>query len=122
MEKNINIISIIYIKELLLQLIFQESTSDSTLVPRRFDGRYGYECPNDRPKVQNHDFGYTFCSCEPYCSWDKCRLLRAPDDCLTGTRSTWLWDVQRNYWVAQEQTGTKIASLIYLEIMLGLMR
>ena len=70
-----------------------------------------YECPYDRPRPQNHDSNTRSCSCEPHCSWDKCRLFQAPDDCLAGTRSIWLWDAQRKYWVAQEVKGSRLVHI-----------
>ena len=67
-----------------------------------------YECPYDRPRPQNYDSETPSCSCEPHCSWDKCRLYQAPEDCLAGTRSIWLWDVLRKNWVAQELKGSRL--------------
>ena len=64
-----------------------------------------YECPNDKQRQLNYDTNTFSCSCEPHCSWDKCRLFQAPKKCLDGTRSVWLWDNQRKYWVAQEVKG-----------------
>ena len=41
------------------------------------------------------------CFCEQHCSWEKCRLLEAPDDCLAGMNSKWRWDSRKLHWVAQ---------------------
>ena len=48
------------------------------------------------------------CSCGSYCSWDLCRAIVAPSDCLAGTGSVWKWDVVKNAWVAQVVNGITI--------------
>ena len=45
------------------------------------------------------------CSCEPHCSWDLCRLVETPIDCLNGTSGKWKWDDRQNSWVAQIDQG-----------------
>ena len=46
-----------------------------------------------------------FCNCEDHCSWYKCRLNEPPLDCLDGKNSTWQWNIQKKYWVAQIRQG-----------------
>ena len=41
------------------------------------------------------------CTCNDHCSWDICRLLEPPDDCLLGKNSEWKWDSLKNAFVAQ---------------------
>ena len=41
------------------------------------------------------------CTCDDHCSWDLCRLLEPPDDCLLRTNSEWIWDSLKNAYVAQ---------------------
>ena len=77
---------------------------DNTLMPSLWLSDE-YECPYDKPMAYIHGMDSSSCTCEPHCSWHKCRLLEAPEKCLAGTRSVWLWDRQGNYWVAQEMKG-----------------
>ena len=57
------------------------------------------------PEGTTGAWAYATCFCsEPHCSWEKCRLSEPPDECLIGTGSIWLWDSQKNYWVAQTYT------------------
>ena len=48
---------------------------------------------------------YGVCTCNEHCSWDICRLLEPPDDCLLGTNSEWKWDNLKNSYVAQITDG-----------------
>ena len=41
------------------------------------------------------------CFCEQHCSWEKCRLLEKPDNCIAIMNSRWRWDSQKWHWVAQ---------------------
>ena len=41
------------------------------------------------------------CSCNDHCSWDTCRLLEPPEECLLGENSEWKWDNLKNAYVAQ---------------------
>ena len=41
------------------------------------------------------------CFCEEHCSWQICRLDRGPDQCLEEVKSSWTWDSNKLYWVAQ---------------------
>ena len=46
------------------------------------------------------------CFCEEHCSWERCRILDAPDDCLTSVNGKWKWNSKKIHWVAQI-TGMK---------------
>ena len=93
-----------------MRLPFLELLSDSLLITSLWLSREdGYECPYNKPMTQNHDSGYASCTCESHCSWHKCRLFQAPNECLAGTRSVWFWDVQRGYWVGQEVKGANMS-------------
>ena len=50
-------------------------------------------------KIHRARFGT--CNCDIHCSWDLCRVLNPPSDCLLGTHSTWKLDNAKNAWVAQ---------------------
>ena len=43
------------------------------------------------------------CYCEDHCSWEVCRLLYPPHDCLSGIdgEASWSWDSVMDAWVAQ---------------------
>ena len=56
-------------------------------------------------KVYRKRFGT--CSCDGHCSWDICRTLSLPSDCLLGTDSTWKLDTVKNAWVGQPLKGDK---------------
>ena len=56
-------------------------------------------------KVYRKRFGT--CSCDGHCSWDLCRTLTLPSDCLLGTDSTWKLDTIKNAWVGQLLKGDK---------------
>ena len=51
-------------------------------------------------------YGAYICHCEDHCSWVRCHLHEAPDECLLGTGSILFWDSQKKYWVAQVEEGT----------------
>ena len=44
------------------------------------------------------------CTCNEHCSWDLCRVLDPPRDCLRETNSEWKWDDLKAY-VAQIVKG-----------------
>ena len=52
-----------------------------------------------------HRARFGVCTCNEHCSWDLCRLLEPPDDCLLGTNSEWKWDNLKNAYVAQITDG-----------------
>ena len=43
------------------------------------------------------------CFCEDHCSWETCRLINPPQDCLSKIdgEAIWAWDVVEDAWVAQ---------------------
>ena len=42
------------------------------------------------------------CFCEDHCSWETCRLLNPPQNCLSSMDNTaWAWDSIHDAWVAQ---------------------
>ena len=47
--------------------------------------------------------GLHTCFCEDHCSWQACRLLDPPHNCLSSfnTDVVWAWDFDQMYWVAQ---------------------
>lgn len=54
---------------------------------------------------------YDTCICEDHCSWDICRLHEAPEECLIGVDSRWVWDYQKEIWVAQVMQGTIVSKV-----------
>ena len=57
-------------------------------------------CPENMLGCRNGRCQNT-CYCEDHCSWDKCVLVEKPDDCLDEATSQWIWDGNKNFWVAQ---------------------
>ena len=57
------------------------------------------------PAQLHYTAGIGSCNCEDHCSWDLCRLVVAPRDCLMGTYSEWQWDYLKVAWVAQVVQG-----------------
>ena len=43
------------------------------------------------------------CFCEDHCSWETCRLITPPQDCLSRIdgEAIWNWDGVKHAWVAQ---------------------
>ena len=82
--------------------------SDSSLIPRvvycPFDTRK-VTWTQTYKKVNGSVRSVYLCSCEDFCRWDICRLDKPPHSCLDGTKSHWLWDSQKRYWVAQISSG-----------------
>ena len=73
-------------------------TSYSNLIPKRrhgacFSNTYG-NSGNDYSSPQN-------CYCEEHCTWEACRLLDGPEDCLRDVGSFWSWDTKKRFWIAQ---------------------
>ena len=71
-----------------------------------------YSCPEGTKSFSMGYFGgmnankvFVTCHCEDHCSWYKCRLDQPPLDCLEEESSSWKWDEQRHYWVAQMNQG-----------------
>ena len=57
-------------------------------------------CPGGTVGCQDGRCPYT-CLCEDHCSWEKCTLENAPDDCLSHVNSKWVWDSRHLFWVAK---------------------
>ena len=49
------------------------------------------------------------CFCEDHCSWEACRLINPPHNCLTRIdgEAIWFWDAVNDAWVAQGIMHTK---------------
>lgn len=49
--------------------------------------------------------GLNTCFCEDHCSWETCRLLNPPQDCLSNivNEPVWAWNKQKQVWVAQSK-------------------
>ena len=54
--------------------------------PKHTIGCIGLGCP-------------TTCYCEDRCSWERCTLLKPPEECLRGTNST--WQLGLKHWIAK---------------------
>ena len=54
-------------------------------------------CPND-----TFD-GLSTCFCEDHCSWEVCRLINPPYNCISNIQGkvVWAWDTIGETWVAQ---------------------
>ena len=77
--------------------LVRDYSLDVNLIPRARKK----DCPNGHKYRER----LGVCSCNSYCSWDLCRTIVAPDDCLLGTNSEWKWDRDKNAWVAQIVEG-----------------
>ena len=62
----------------------------------------------DCPAYSQYRERFGVCTCNEHCSWDVCRTLVPPNDCLVGTGSVWFWDHLKYAWVAQLHTGNKV--------------
>ena len=92
--------SLIIQKNLLIPGLGIDYGLDVSLIPQSSkDG-----CSSN--KIYRERFGT--CSCDTHCSWDLCRSLIPPSDCLLGTDSIWRWDNVKNAWVAQLLEGDTI--------------
>ena len=61
-------------------------------------------CPsNTYGCLGNNCNGLQTCFCEEHCSWEFCRLVQAPKECLEETKSDWTWDAKKLSWVAQRR-------------------
>ena len=74
---------------------------DVELIPRSHRNR----CPIG----SKYRARFGVCSCNRHCSWDLCRTIDPPNDCLAGTGSVWRWDQVKNAWVAQIDGGNKLS-------------
>ena len=100
------------------------------LVPKQplngcMDGQIDCNCPgfiymNSANMLTSESWGKctTTCLCEQHCAWDRCYLVEPEDKCLIGTGSTWIFDYNNNYWVAQlshgENTSIKHCHICFL--------
>ena len=80
---------------IIIKLISTEKNINESLIPKPpADG-----CPQGTFNSLNT------CYCEDHCSWETCRLLNPPQNCLSDIayESAWTWDSQKNAWVAQSK-------------------
>ena len=61
---------------------------------------------------------FSTCSCDDHCSWDLCRSLTLPSDCLLGKDSIWKLDNVKNAWVAQLRRGDNI-NFLYIRFTIS---
>ena len=84
-------------------LILDESASDYnlnvSLIPR--------STQQNCPAYSEFRERFGVCTCNEHCSWDLCRSLLPPNDCLAGTGSVWVWDHLKHAWVAQIDNGNE---------------
>ena len=85
----------------------KDSASYEKLVPRL---QVSGTCPEGASSYVRLLEGSTYntitaCYCEDHCGWEKCRLYEPPNECLIDRDSIWVWDSQKNYWVAQVVEG-----------------
>ena len=58
------------------------------------------------PKIPNRGCphgtfkGKDTCFCEDHCSWEICRLMDPPNNCIIEGKLFWKWDENRDAWVA----------------------
>ena len=80
---------------IIIKLISTEKNINESLIPKPpADG-----CPQGTFNSLNT------CYCEDHCSWETCRLLNPPQNCLSNiaNESVWAWDSQKDVWVAQSK-------------------
>ena len=70
----------------------------SVIVPKRpKDG-----CPDNSYGCSGYDCNMKqSCFCEEHCSWETCRLVDYPEECIEDLESIWRWDTEKLFWVAQ---------------------
>ena len=76
-------------------LSFIENKINDAVIPKpQADG-----CP------QGTFDGLNTCYCEDHCSWETCRLLNPPQNCLSniGNVAEWVWNAKKDFWVAQSK-------------------
>ena len=80
---------------IIIYLISPENNINEALIPKPS----AYGCPQGTFDSLNT------CYCEDHCSWETCRLLNPPQNCLSNTanESAWAWDSQKGAWVAQSK-------------------
>ena len=74
-------------------IFVQVNSAKKDMIPKR----PSYGCPKG-----TFD-GVTTCYCEDHCSWEACRLLNPPLNCLSNMKEdgVWAWDSIQKFWVAQ---------------------
>ena len=57
--------------------------------------------PSDGCPEGTYD-GMTTCFCEDHCSWEACRLLAPPFNCLSSMNggAIWAWNSSKKFWFA----------------------
>ena len=74
------------------------STTSSYLIPKQPEKG----CPENTFGCSGGDCNIpTTCFCEQHCSWEVCRIVDYPEDCLDIVKSVWKWDSKKHSWVAQ---------------------
>ena len=75
-------------------------------IPKRNDWLYHSDrvCPTGTNGCAESKCPNT-CYCEDHCSYERCIIEEAPNDCLSQTNAEWTWDPLRRYWVAQWRQG-----------------
>ena len=77
----------------------EPSATNPDLIPKRWDHKEGkaVKCPKGTIDCS----WCNKCYCEDHCNWEVCRLHTPPNQCLEATNSTWVWDSEKMYYVAQ---------------------
>ena len=53
------------------------------------------------------------CFCEEHCSWEMCRLTQCPEECVRDVKSTWAWNSDKHFWVAQLEGKATTTFLVF---------
>ena len=86
-------------------------TSYSNLIPKRHHG----ECPSNTYGKSGDDYtSPQNCYCEEHCTWEACRLLDSPEDCVSHVGSFWSWDSKKRFWIAQIGGTIFYLTLVFL--------
>ena len=99
-----------HIPELIDAKILASYSVNIDLIPRPNADR----CPSRMHYKTSQDINGS-CSCEDHCSWDMCRLVVPPMECLMEIYSEWQWDYVKKAWVAQVIQGNIV--LITIKIL-----
>ena len=86
-----------YMKKVILNLSFEDRTMDHSLFVNLIPRSDQQDCPLNK----HYRARFGTCSCDNHCSWDVCRSIVPPLDCILGTDSNWIHDNVKNAWVAQ---------------------
>lgn len=76
-----------------VSLTFKESAINEILIPK----------PEANGCPQGTFDGLNTCYCEDHCSWETCRLVDPPQNCLSKIAGevVWAWGSKQDAWVAQ---------------------